>query len=154
MSIVTYPAERYTLTYDTETGAAITRYHASDRWSGCAPVPEDSFHADKLGITPGEHRLAHELIHHLVGHTYYGSYGGSPIIYRDAHGIPQTQPDSEMEEWMVTGLTYHVYGQPYYDGSALTDLEQGGVGVGAVADLARRLIARAIEDRHPVRSAA
>lgn len=142
--IITYDADRYALTYDTETGEAITRYHASDRWSGCAPVPGDAYHADKLGITPSEHRLAHELIHHLVGHAYYSSDNGSPIIYRDAHAIAQTQPESELEEWMVTALTYHVYGLPY-DRGALLDLEHGGVHVTALAEHARELIGRARE---------
>lgn len=142
MRVIAYQTDRYTLTYDTETGEAITRYHQSDRWSGCGPVIEDSFHAERLGITPGEHRLIHEALHHAVGHAYYGSDNGSPIIYRDAHALPQTQPESEMEEWMVTGLTYHIFGQPYYDGAAITDLEQGGVDVAVLAYLARRALNR------------
>lgn len=148
MTIVAYPAERYVLTYDTGTGEAITHYHESDRWSGCKPVPEDSYHGCKLGISPGEHRLSHELAHHLLGHAYYRSDNGSPVIFRDAHALPQTQPDSELEEWMVTALTYYVYGKSY-DRGALMDLEYGGVDVPALAEHARELIARVSTPRGP-----
>ena len=76
------------LVFNPEDGSAIT-YYGDGRWSGCAPVPDDEYHAAVLVVTPAEHRLMHELAHHLVGFAFYGSIYGSPIIYRDAQHVEQ-----------------------------------------------------------------
>jgi hypothetical protein len=101
----------FVLTYDPETGRTVTTYDDL-RWSGCDPVPEDALHAGRLGITPGEHRLAHELAHHIVG--FAGGYVGSRVIRWDAHEIPQDWHaggyESEIEEWHTTAVVYAALG--------------------------------------------
>jgi hypothetical protein len=125
-----------TLEHDIATGWTNTRY-PDGRTSGCAPVPEDAFHAEALGITPERHRLVHELLHHLVGFTF--GYAGSPVIWRDAHGQAQAetlfapmQPPcdlrmeyltAEIEEWIVTAYTYALYGKPH-DAGAMMDVRR------------------------------
>jgi len=116
-----YDSGVFTLSFDPTTGEAITRY-AGGRWSGCAPVPDDAFHAERLGITRSEHRLEHELAHHLFG--YAKGFVGSPIIWRDAHGVAQKQPDSDLEEWMVTALQYLSHGHQANGLGRHTGLEQ------------------------------
>lgn len=95
------------LEYEPATGTAITRYPRG-RWSGCGPVPEDAMHAERLGISPGEHRLAHELAHHLVGFAA-GNPLGSHVVLCDAFHIPQDE-DGRIEEWHVTAVTYGAFG--------------------------------------------
>lgn len=128
-----------TLKHDTATGWTNTRY-PDGHTSGCAPVPEDAFHAEALGITPERHRLVHELLHHLVGFAF--GYVGSPVIWKDAHGYDQsvavivsegetvTLPESakpyltaEIEEWIVTAYTYALYGKPH-DAGAMMDVDR------------------------------
>lgn len=99
-------------------------------WSGCAPVPDDTIHANELGITPARHRLEHDLWHHLVGIFVYRTLG-SPIIWRDAHGTPQPKGrieyqvegriinlsekrvwgPCEEEEWLVTALSHRYHNE-------------------------------------------
>lgn len=124
--VVTYhfPAD-VRLEYDPATGAAITRYD-DGHWSGCKPVPEDIYHAVRLGISPGKHRLAHEMAHHIVGY-FFGHPYGSDVIWRDAHGAEQDD-DSRLEEWYTTGLTYFAFG-------VLEKSDADGDYPGAVRDL-------------------
>lgn len=124
--LVVYRGLTFRLEHDPATGYTVTHY-AGDRWSGCAPHADDQFHGDALGITAKEHRLLHELLHHLVSIAYYGSED-TGVIFRDAHAIPQTEPESELEEWMVTALTYRFCGRDH-DTGAITDLERAGVNV-------------------------
>lgn len=104
----------FTLEYDLGTGATVSRFPAGE-WSGSAPVAEDSFHGKALGITPERHRFLHELLHHLVGIAF--GFGCSPVVWRDAMHFPQaegktptgvqeTYLTAEIEEWIVTALTY------------------------------------------------
>ena len=126
-----------TLEHDTATGWTNTRY-PDGHTSGCAPVPDDAFHAGALGITPERHRLVHELLHHLVGLAF--GYAGSPVIWRDAHNLRQRAAvtrgarmvvsvteypylKAEIEEWIVTAYTYALYGKPH-DAGAMTDVER------------------------------
>ncbi len=131
-----------TLEHDTATGWTNTRY-PDGHTSGCAPVPEDAFHAEALGIAPERHRLVHELLHHLVGFAF--GYAGSPVIWRDANGFEQSlcvetgarmyvlmdtplclaapHLTAEIEEWIVTAYTYALYGKPH-DAGAMMDVER------------------------------
>jgi hypothetical protein len=121
MTEIKYTWPSFNLVYNRETGRTTT-FYPNGRWSGCDPVPEDKFHGEKLGITNKLHRLQHELAHHLVGIHYYGA-DSSPIIHRDANGIPQTQPHSELEEWMVTALQYYSRNR-WSDFGAMMDLSK------------------------------
>lgn len=129
-----------TLEHDTATGWTNTRY-PDGHTSGCAPVQDDAFHAEALGITPERHRLVHELLHHLVGFAF--EYVGSPVIWKAAHDIEQdtavlcvaghmssarifpgcAKPylTAGIEEWIVTAYTYALYGKPH-DAGAMMDV--------------------------------
>ena len=150
--IITYTlSPRFWLTFNDRTGETITYYPAAlalegPRWSGSTPVPDDATHAAALGITPEQHRLAHELGHHLVGLEFYRDEYGSPIVYRDAHGLSQPPRESELEEWMVTALTYHAFGKNA-DYGALIDLQGGGVNVTELCAQFRWLMGAAM---HPI----
>lgn len=119
-------------------GAVLTRY-ISGEWSGSLPVPDDAYHAERLGITPELHRLEHELAHHLVGLNFYKFIFGSPIIYRDAHKQPQPEREAELEEWMTTALQYHSHGRKA-DFGALVDLQGAGADVNALSRQLRALM--------------
>lgn len=112
MTVFQFPT--FVLEHDPNTGGAYTRF-PDETWSGCEPVPDDAFHADALGITPAQHRLAHELAHHIVGMRVLG-WSSSPIVWRDAHHEPQPDPDPDNEEWLVTGVTYLAWGKTYDPG--------------------------------------
>lgn len=134
--VIEYVWPALTLEHDTATGWTNTRY-PDGHTSGCAPVPDDALHAEALGITPERHRLVHELLHHLVGLAF--GYAGSPVIWRDAHAVPQslslsasmrvvgmglcTYLTAEIEEWIVTAYTYALYGKPH-DAGALMDVQR------------------------------
>lgn len=118
-----YHWDFFYLKYDPETGSAYT-FYPDESSSGCEPGPDDAFHAGRLGITTGEHRLLHELAHHLIGTRYYHLSTGSPVIWRDAHGIPQEPRESELEEWMATALSYIACGRSCEDYGALLDLSR------------------------------
>lgn len=141
--IVTYQWDEFSMAFNTQTGECITRYPGG-HWSGSKPVPEDHFHATKLGITPELHRLEHELAHHLVGFAYYGEKTGSPVVYRDAHHIPQEEggwakegwSEAEREEWMTTALQYLSHAREF-DPGAIMDL-QGKRSI-VISRLSRRL---------------
>ena len=140
MTVYRWPT--FYLHHEPETGQTFTFYR-DDVWSGCGVVPEDHEHAAALGITPQQHRLAHELAHHLVGLHYYGDPYGSPVVWRDAHGTPQEEggmvkPDwseADREEWLVNGLVYLAYEKPH-DVWAVKELETKA---GSAWALARRL---------------
>lgn len=125
----------YRLEFDPATGRATTWF--GDHWSGCEPVPEDAFHAARLGITPMQHRFLHEVMHHLVGMAF--GYGCSPVIWRDAmhmgqeHAFAPCGPDpatahlvtvapfltAAIEEWIVTNLTYRLCGVDHDEGAVM-----------------------------------
>lgn len=116
----------YHVDFEFATGRTVTYF--GDRWSGCEPVPEDGFHGARLGLTDKQHRFLHEIMHHLVGIAF--GYGCSPVIWRDAFGFPQHRPVSphgpnpmqsphvaeapfltaDIEEWIVTNLSYRLCG--------------------------------------------
>ena len=140
MTIYRWPG--FDMVHYADTGLTVTWYPGAMA-SGCEPVPDDKIHATALGITPGQHRLVHELGHHLIGLHYYQDPNGSPIVYRDAHGIPQeaggmVKPDwseADKEEWLVNGLVYLAYEKPH-DVWAVKELEAKA---GSAWALARRL---------------
>ena len=127
MTVYRWPT--FTLNHEPETGQTVTFYR-DDIWSGCGVVEDDHEHAAALLITPQQHRLAHELGHHLIGLHYYRDPYGSPVVWRDAHGIPQTEgglvkPDwseADREEWMTTALTYWAFHAADYDEWAIEEL--------------------------------
>ena len=119
--MITYQFPVFTLTHNPDTGETYTRYEGG-YWSGCGLVEGDHVHAPKLGITPQTHRLQHELAHHLVGIWYYGQ-ASSPVIYRDAHLMPQPERDSMLEEWYTTSFQYFLCDKNYEWG-ALLDLSK------------------------------
>ena len=110
------------------TGEVYTRY-PDGAFSGCGIVPGDEFHGPRLGITPAKHRLLHELAHHMVGMAMpEKGIIGCPIIWRDAHSIPQVYPEADTREWIITGLSYHALSKvndPWQFG-ALIDLAKAG----------------------------
>jgi hypothetical protein len=143
--MTTYHWPGFRLEFDQATGRAVTRYPDGTH-SGCGVVEADRFHARLLGLTPEEHRLQHELAHHLVGALYSrGAAGGCPIIYRDAHGVPQPQPEADILEWRITALQYHSRGRRYDEGriGALIDIEKAGADPYELAALLGVLMAAA-----------
>lgn len=124
-------------------------------WSGCAPVPDDSIHAS-VGITPGRHRLEHDLMHHLVGLHIYKQETGSPIIWRDAHHIQQTESTThyratdgepyqwgpaQEEEWLVTALTHKLHGKTERDHGAWDWMVSTGYNPESILSDARNILA-------------
>lgn len=104
---LTFP--EFTFTYDGK--STLTTFNDS-HWTGGETVPEDSYHARILDITPQLHRLQHEFAHHLVGMGYYKlPYSG--VLYSAAHPDTIELPKyAEEEEWMVTALQYFVLNVP------------------------------------------
>lgn len=122
--------ESYKIEVDTLAEVVITRY-ACGAQTITKVNDDDAFHAGKLGITPFDHRWLHETLHHLVGVLYYRK-ASSPVLWRDAHHIPQDDtPDvkpewneADREEWLVTNLTYVLKGRPW-DAGALAMMIEG-----------------------------
>lgn len=117
---IRYLFQGFTLDFNVETGGTLTIYQDGS-YSGCEPVPEDSFHGDRLGIPPEYHRLAHELAHHLIG-IYVLEEDSSPVVAIDARlvrmtgkGLVLEEVDEgtrkryEREETLVTALTYYAF---------------------------------------------
>lgn len=100
----TWPAFR--LVFVPASGYTVTTF-PDGTTSGCLPVPDDDYHANRLGITNKIHRFEHELIHHLValwfGHDY------SPVIWRDAHSEPHPEEEAKNEERLITSFQYHLH---------------------------------------------
>lgn len=136
-SRVCYEWPGFRLYCDLVTGAAITEY-PDGHTSGCPPIPEDEFHAQMLGITDGEHRLEHELVHHMLSIALGAGdvAKGCPIIWRDAHGVHQVQPESSHLEWQYTAFQYYVHDRTC-DFGALAEMEKANVDVGL---LKRRML--------------
>jgi hypothetical protein len=89
-------------------------------------VDGDEYHAPRLGISPQDHRLLHELAHHMIGAHCFQKRSGSPVIWRDAHGIPQppgVSGPAEIEEWYVTALSYYLCGREP-DWGAILDMSK------------------------------
>lgn len=142
MTTFRFPGD-FRLTYSAAGGHAVTHY-ALGRWSGCGVNDDDRYHAARLGINPEEHRLQHELAHHIVGGLFGPApVGGCPIIYRDAHGLPQPQPESDLLEWRITALQYHARGRSYDAGriGALLDIERAGADPYRLGTLLETLLA-------------
>lgn len=131
-------------------GETFTTYETG-HWSGCGPVPDDSIHAAELGITPARHRLEHDLWHHLVGIFVYKTLG-SPIIWRDAHGIEQPKEitrigldlvewgPSHEEEWLVTALSHRYHNEHSRDHGASIWLSNNGHDVETMLQTARQIL--------------
>lgn len=110
---VVYHFPGFVLKYCPTSGEVIT-YYPDGAWSGCKPVPDDTFHGNKLGIIPGQHRLLHELTHHVVGLVMpEEGITGCPIVWRDAHHEAQEHPSASTREWRITALSYHVMEKVY-----------------------------------------
>lgn len=136
-TLVEYVGPAFVADWEPETGVFTTRY-VGGHVSACPVVPDDQYHADRLGITAAEHRLLHELGHHLMGLWYYRRPDGSPVIWRDAHGWPQLEDgeegdaegsfvaDSKLEEWRVTALGYLAMDRDA-DWGAMIDLQKRGI---------------------------
>ena len=113
--------------------------------SGGTIVAGDVEHAAHLGITPFEHRLAHELGHHLVqrarGHTLDDA---CRIIHRSAHEQDQVHPEADLDEWVITAATYAAYhkaSRSQSDWGALMDLHRDAEDVDHVLAQFRWLLA-------------
>jgi hypothetical protein len=111
-------------------GTTVVTRFADGMKTGGGCVPEDSFHAPRLGMTPEEHRLHHELAHHLVGIAVFGAEH-SPVLWRAAHSTPQPEGDAGLEEWIVTAVQYASMGRPIHDtrhhpATALAEMEIRG----------------------------
>ena len=110
---VLYHFPGFVLKYDKATGETITHYPDGTQ-SGCLPGPDDEFHGEKLGITASQHRLLHECGHHLVGLKMpEEGIEACPIVWRDAHGIPQQFPEASTREWRITAISYHALQRVY-----------------------------------------
>lgn len=143
--MIRYLWPRFSLTFDPATGFTETAY-PDGKTSGVGVLEDDRMHANALGVTPEYHRLQHELGHHLIGTHFYRSAVGSPVLWRDAHGIGQTAggyakpgwSEAEREEWLVNFLQYASLSEtaPHSDG-ALEMLMNAGIDVASLcADLA------------------
>lgn len=121
--MINYIWPTFRLEYNPVTGRTTTYY--KNAWSGCDPNPDDEFHAKRLGITNKLHRLSHELAHHLIGIYYYKS-DSSPVVFRDAHHLPQPPEESCLEEWRVTTLQYFAH-EKDCDYGALIDFKKSGL---------------------------
>lgn len=133
----------FRLEHDSREGYAHTHYEDGAA-SLCPVVKDDYFHAQQLGIAPGQHRLLHELSHHLVGIHYYKK-PSSPVIWHDAHGRdPQAElgERASLEEWMVNALVYHCFDMPT-DYGALVDLQGAGAEVPKLRSQLKWLLATA-----------
>lgn len=131
MSSVTYSWPCFRLVYDLATGSAITHYD-NERWSGCSPHADDQLHGDRLRITAAQHRLEHELVHHVMAIARKlpnAETQGCRIIYRDAHHLPQVEPEAADDEHLITTFTYFLHDQGNYDPKALSCLRTAGIAI-------------------------
>ena len=142
----------FTLTHDPHSGLTTTTY-LDGHCCPCPVVPDDSIHAQELGITPQQHRLEHELWHHLVG-IYVLGLITSPVIYKEAYNLPASSTsDSESidgpwgkygsarEEWLVTALSHLAHGDASREYGARWYLEnEVGVKVDWLVEEFKRLL--------------
>ena len=104
------PFPSFSLDWDRPHGTVCTRY-PDGTCSASYCVWEDDYHGMLLGMSREEHRLHHELAHHLVGGCAPDAEaGGCAIVWRDAHGQPQPQPEAGQREWLIMALQYHSRG--------------------------------------------
>lgn len=149
----------FKLDQDTTTGT-VTTWYPDDTYCACPVVPDDSIHAAQLsahlGVTyaSARHRLEHELWHHLLGIYVYGEQS-SPVIWREAHGVPHLTDGFGMfdadpfsfesaahEEWLVAALSHHMHGDPSYDYGARHYLtHERGIDVDRLLAIGRELVA-------------
>lgn len=107
-------------------GSFFRTEYADGKCSATPVIPDDSHHAQKLGVTPELHRVAHEIMHHLIGIEVLGK-DTSPVVWRDAHGLAQQDREAELEEWMVTSMTYLAFGvddREHLDWGAILDVSK------------------------------
>lgn len=128
-----YRCRYFDLYYSELTGTTTTVYRDGG-YTACPVVDDDTIHANALGITPQHHRFIHEFTHHVVGDRIYKK-DSSPILYRQAHGIPHDDYDYPIgsgrggwreEEWLVSALTYHLFGREDKDFGARLWLSDRG----------------------------
>jgi len=134
----------FRLVYDGTTGAVHTHY-PDGTVSGCGPVPEDAEHGALLGLTPGEHRLAHEMAHHLcaLASGVGDDRQGCPIVRADALRQPMP-PDADTLEHRITAFTYYALDCQHrhaHEFGALADLHRMDVDLPALAARFRWLFA-------------
>jgi hypothetical protein len=83
----------FDLRYFAESGAVYT-YFPDGSTSGRLPDAEDAFHGQRLGISPGYHRLAHELARHLIGEFVLRkpdqNQRGSFVVAKDASSVARS----------------------------------------------------------------
>lgn len=148
--MITFRFPTFRLNWDPSSGACFTFYRDGTK-SGCGVVPEDSYHGERLDLTPEQHRLQHELAHHLVGYALYG-FDGSPVVWRDAQGVDQLEggefkpgwTEAAREEWVCNGIQYLSRDRDYEDGKAIAHAEESGVDVQKVAEHLALLMSYAI----------
>jgi hypothetical protein len=93
------------LYYDPKEKTVYTYFLDGTRTGG-AVVPEDTEHADLLGITPLQHRLLHELAHSMIAKAL--GYRECPILMASAHNEPMPDHANELE-WFFTVISYLAY---------------------------------------------
>jgi len=121
------------LTYNRDNGFFGTSYKGTDKFSNVGVLPEDHEHAEKMGVSPQMARLTHEICHHVVGSRLPSRIlGGCSIVYRDAFGIPQQQPESAVQEFLYTTLQYHIHSLVHHNNEGLVYLKWMGLDVAAL----------------------
>lgn len=126
---------KFTLSYNSETGDCFTKYK-DGACSERGLVPDDSIHAEALGIKPQEHPLLHELTRHLLAREQ--NKWTCPIVLNDAYGLgglkdlndkPITKP-WELRERQITAISYFAMEKPMPrpdDWGAIMDLQKEGI---------------------------
>lgn len=119
---IIYRFPKFNLTYDSDTGEAITHYPDGTKSGVGTPSAHDEYHGNLLGLSPGEHHLQHELAHHLVGDltTWPGGkdgeeplrYGGCPIARLSAIGGHIDEELGRQRETLITAVQYASQGLP------------------------------------------
>lgn len=135
----------FSLVLDRDAGTVATVY-ACGRASVTGIGADDVFHAERLGLTPLQHRMAHELAHHLVGLAMgRGTLGtGCEIVWSDAHGRP-LPADAGALEHAYTAATYAFIGAPHrpahgHEYAKLGELHDAGVDLAVLAGRYRWLL--------------
>lgn len=131
-----YRFRGFVLEADIGEGTVISRYEDGAS-SGGGVCEEDYQHAEVLGITPYQYRLAHSLGDHLVAIASRrgDAMHGSPIADAAAHRRPVPAVAERLTRWTlaVTYLAHHA-SMPYEDQwDALAELATEGVDPVALA---------------------
>lgn len=146
MRPVTYRWPRFSLTFEPSSGT-VTTYYDQWRYSRVHVDEDDRTLAEQLGISPEEHKLAHELAHHLV--ALHCGLDTSPIVWRSAHFFEHPEQESHDEEAVVKAFVFYALSTEAYekakeeeriDPRRFAALHERGIDIDAMADELRHLV--------------